>query len=90
MAAATVLLVDGAALREHGPWVGFNRYLLLTIGLGALGGIAVSFVFRFADNILKSFAVGCSIALNCVRRAAAPALAEHATSGARPRPCMHG
>jgi len=66
MAAATVLLVDGAALREHGPWVGFNRYLLLTIGLGALGGIAVSFVFRFADNILKSFAVGCSIALNCV------------------------
>jgi UDP-sugar transporter A1/2/3 len=66
MAAATVLIVDGAALHAHGPWVGFNRWLLLTIGLGALGGIAVSFVFRFADNILKSFAVGCSIALNCV------------------------
>jgi len=66
MAAVTVLIVDGAALHAHGPWVGFNRWLLLTIGLGALGGIAVSFVFRFADNILKSFAVGCSIALNCV------------------------
>lgn len=33
--------------------------------LGAIGGLAVSFVFRFADNILKSFAVGVSIALNC-------------------------
>ena len=30
----------------------------------ALGGLAVSFVFRYADNLLKSFAVGCSIALN--------------------------
>ena len=66
MAAVTVLIVDGAALHAHGPWVGFNRWLLLTIGLGAFGGLAVSFVFRFADNIIKSFAVGCSIALNCM------------------------
>ena len=30
MAAATVLLTDGAALRVHGPWAGFNAYLLAT------------------------------------------------------------
>lgn len=66
MAAATALLADGRAIAARGPWAGFNGWLAATIALGALGGIAVSFVFRFADNILKSFAVGCSIALNCL------------------------
>lgn len=57
----TVLIADGAAIRHHGPWVGFNRWLLATVTLGALGGLAVSFVFKFADNILKAFAVGLSM-----------------------------
>ena len=65
-AAAGVLLADGEALRTHGPWVGFNWWLVATIVLGAIGGLAVSLVFKFADNILKAFAVGCSIALTTV------------------------
>ena len=63
-AALAVLVADGAAVRARGPFAAFNRWLVATILLGALGGLAVSFVFRYADNILKAFAVGLSIALN--------------------------
>ena len=55
------IVADGASILQHGPWEGFNRWLLATITLGALGGLAVSFVFKFADNILKAFAVGLSM-----------------------------
>ena len=43
-----------------------RSWLIATIVLGALGGIMVSVAFKYAGNILKSFAVGCSIALNCL------------------------
>ena len=66
LSAMAVLLADGPAVRLRGPFAGFNRWLLATIALGALGGLAVSFVFRFADNLLKAFAVGISIAVNAV------------------------
>ena len=64
--AVLILLADADHVRRRGLWHGFNAWLFATIGLGALGGLAVSFVFRYADNILKAFAVGLSIALNGV------------------------
>lgn len=47
-------------------FVGFHRgWVWLAVLLSALGGIAVSMALKYADNILKTFAVGCSIVLNC-------------------------
>ena len=69
MAAATVVVTDGDTLARRGSaalFGGFNRWLVATIVLGAVGGLMVSVAFKYAGNILKSFAVGCSIALNCV------------------------
>ena len=57
---------DGAKLHEHGPWVGCNAWLAATVALGAVGGVLTSVVLKYADTILKSFAVGCSIALACL------------------------
>ena len=39
MAALTMVLAEGAEVRRRGPWAGFNRWLVATIALGALGGI---------------------------------------------------
>ena len=47
-------------------FVGFGGgWAWVTVALSALGGIAVSVALKYADNILKTFAVGCSIVLNC-------------------------
>ena len=63
-AAASVLIADGEMLRA-GALVGFavgsSRPSDLVPSVASF-----SFVFRYADNILKAFAVGASIALNGV------------------------
>ena len=64
VAVALVPLADADALRAHGPWVGLNGWAATVVALGACGGVMVSVVFKYADNILKSFAVGISIAFS--------------------------
>ena len=64
VALALVPLADADALRAHGPWVGLNGWAATVVTLGACGGVMVSVVFKYADNILKSFAVGISIAFS--------------------------
>ncbi|EOD11072.1 hypothetical protein EMIHUDRAFT_465098 [Emiliania huxleyi CCMP1516] len=49
--------------------VGFNMVVWVAVALNALGGVAVSMALKFADNILKTFAVGISIVLNAVASA---------------------
>ena len=46
------------------PFVGFNRYAFAVVVLGASGGLLTSVALRYADNLLKSFAVGYSIVLS--------------------------
>ena len=64
LAAALVPLADAEALRTHGPLVGLNRWAAAVVVLGASGGVMVSVVFAYADVMLKSFAVGLSVALS--------------------------
>ena len=63
-----MLVYDAPTIFDHSSLlIGFNEWAWLTVGLSAVGGIAVSMALKYADNILKTFAVGCSIVLNaCV------------------------
>ena len=61
----TMLAYDRAEVWAGRMLVGFNAWAWLTVVLSALGGIAVSMTLKYADNILKTFAVGGSIVLNC-------------------------
>ncbi|RKP38427.1 nucleotide-sugar transporter-domain-containing protein, partial [Dimargaris cristalligena] len=61
-----VILKDGAGVREHGFWYGYNMWTWGAIACQALGGIIVALVVKFADNILKGFATSISIILSCV------------------------
>lgn len=64
MAALTIALTDRQVVLVHGAmglFRGFNRWIGITVILGALGGIMVSVVFKYAGNILKSFAGGISL-----------------------------
>ena len=70
LAAALVPLADAEALRTHGPLVGLNRWAAAVVVLGASGGVMVSVVFAYADVMLKSFAVGLSVALSALASAA--------------------
>ena len=61
----TMFSYDQAAIRNGNMMIGFNIWAWITVALSALGGIAVSMTLKYADNILKTFAVGGSIVLNC-------------------------
>ena len=63
---ACMVVYDARALVQAELFVGFGSWAWLTVALSALGGIAVSMALKYADNILKTFAVGCSIVLNCL------------------------
>ena len=60
-----MLMYDAPHVLDGSLLVGFNQWAWLTVCLSAVGGIAVSMALKYADNILKTFAVGCSIVLNC-------------------------
>ena len=63
---ACMVVYDARAPVQAELFVGFGSWAWLTVALSALGGIAVSMALKYADNILKTFAVGCSIVLNCL------------------------
>ena len=65
ISAACMLAHDAQSLRAGELLSGFNRVVWCAVGLNALGGLAVSMALKYADNILKTFAVGVSIVLNC-------------------------
>jgi UDP-sugar transporter A1/2/3 len=59
-----VMWQDGAGIREHGFFEGYNAVVWATIVLQAAGGILASLVIRDADNIVKNFATSISIILS--------------------------
>jgi len=59
------LLLDGNAIKEHGFFGGYTRWTILAILCQSFGGIIVSLVVKYADNILKGFANSISIILSC-------------------------
>eukprot|EP00965_Chrysotila_dentata_P014365 475986-Pleurochrysis_carterae.AAC.2 len=86
IAISAVVITDGRRIWHSGFWVGCDGWLLATVSLGALGGILTSIALKYADALLKSFAVGCSIALSAALSStlitALPPPPAHALHGA--------
>lgn len=63
---ATVAVKDGAKVKEHGFFFGYDFAVWSVILLMSVGGLVVAVVVKYADNILKGFATSGSIILACV------------------------
>lgn len=61
-----VMAKDGAKVAEQGFFGGYNWVVWLVVGLQAAGGVVVSFVIKYADNIAKNFATSVSVVASCV------------------------
>ncbi|KAG6039657.1 hypothetical protein E4U41_002325 [Claviceps citrina] len=57
---------DGAGIREHGFFEGYNAVVWAAILLQAAGGLLASLVIRDADNIVKNFATSISIVISFI------------------------
>ena len=55
---------DGTVIAERGIWVGWSSLVTLVVLNQALGGLLIAVVIKYADNILKGFAVSISIVLS--------------------------
>uniref|UniRef100_A0A6P6YJ38 Midasin n=1 Tax=Dermatophagoides pteronyssinus TaxID=6956 RepID=A0A6P6YJ38_DERPT len=60
----TIILNDLDEMNIKGFFYGYNSLTFMVIGLQAFGGICVSLVMKYADNILKGFATTISIILS--------------------------
>ncbi|KAJ3027300.1 UNVERIFIED_CONTAM: hypothetical protein HDU68_004087 [Siphonaria sp. JEL0065] len=60
----TVFTIDGSAVLAGGFFHGYNGWTFGAIACQALGGLLVSLVVKYADNILKGFATSLSIILS--------------------------
>lgn len=59
-----MILSDYSAIQAEGMFQGYNILTVLVIVNQALGGLLVSLVVKYADNILKGFATSISIILS--------------------------
>jgi len=59
-----IVYQDGAGIREHGFFEGYNWVVWTAVVLQAVGGMVASVVIRDADNIVKNFATSISIVLS--------------------------
>lgn len=57
-------LYDWEQVVQHGFFHGYNFVIWIVILLQAYGGLVISLVVKYADNILKGFAVSLSILLS--------------------------
>lgn len=57
---------EGAEIKQHGFFDGYNSVVWVTILLQAAGGLIASVVIRDADNIMKNFATSISIIVSFV------------------------
>lgn len=64
--AAMALLSDWEGISSRGILSGWNSVTCLVVLLNALGGFIVSLTMKYADNILKTFAVSISLVANCL------------------------
>jgi UDP-sugar transporter A1/2/3 len=61
-----VFVKDGAEMREHGFFDGYNWVVWVAIVLQAMGGVLSSLCINYADNIAKNFASSISIVVSFV------------------------
>ncbi|XP_077982005.1 UDP-N-acetylglucosamine transporter-like [Glandiceps talaboti] len=61
-----VFWYDGAAVRKDGFLQGYNNMTWTVIALQAFGGLVIAAVMKYADNIIKGFAVSLSIILSAI------------------------
>ncbi|KAI8908029.1 nucleotide-sugar transporter-domain-containing protein, partial [Gorgonomyces haynaldii] len=61
-----VLVVDGQQVRENGFFDGYTIWTWFAIILQAFGGLVVAAVVKYADSILKGFAVSISIVISSI------------------------
>mmetsp|Transcript_2312 Transcript_2312/g.4836 ORF Transcript_2312/g.4836 Transcript_2312/m.4836 type:complete len:369 (-) Transcript_2312:326-1432(-) len=61
-----VIVNDHSKVAERGFFSGFNAAVFGVISLQAGGGLVVAMVLKYADNIVKCFAVAISVVLGCV------------------------
>lgn len=59
-----VYTYDGAAVSKYGFFQGYNSIIWIVVLLQAYGGLVIALVVKYADNILKGFAVSLSIILS--------------------------
>ncbi|KAJ1544777.1 hypothetical protein HK405_008396, partial [Cladochytrium tenue] len=59
-----VILVDGAKVSKRGFFQGYTAWTWAVVVLQAGGGLIVSLVVKYADNIIKGFATSISIILS--------------------------
>jgi UDP-sugar transporter A1/2/3 len=64
LAGAQVAALHAGSRARPGPLHGFGGYAWGVVALQALGGLLVSVVITYADNIIKSFAMAISILLS--------------------------
>lgn len=62
----TMEMNDGAKVREHGFFYGYDWVVWFVIFLQSFGGLMVAVVVKYADNILKGFATSAAIVISCV------------------------
>ncbi|ERT01135.1 hypothetical protein HMPREF1624_02375 [Sporothrix schenckii ATCC 58251] len=60
---------DGAAIAQHGFFVGYGPTVWATIALQALGGILVAICITYADNVAKNLAASFSIVVSYMANA---------------------
>lgn len=62
------LLVTGQmkTVQDDGFFHGYTKYTVLVVALNALGGLTVSSLIKYADNIVKNFAVACGMVVTCI------------------------
>nr|CAH8875820.1 unnamed protein product [Trichobilharzia regenti] len=59
-----VYMNDAAKVKSLGFFHGYTPIVWIVIILQAFGGLAIAFVMKYADNILKSFSMGLSVILS--------------------------
>lgn len=62
----SVFVKDGDLVLRYGPFHNFDRVVVGVIALQAIGGLNVSVILKYADNILKGFATAFSTLASCV------------------------
>ena len=62
----TMEMNDGAKVREHGFFYGYDWVVWFVIFLQSFGGLMVAVVVKYADNILKGFATSAAIVISCI------------------------
>ena len=57
---------DYNLIMEKGFFFGYDALVTFTVFMQAVSGMTIAVVFKYADNILKSFAASTAILLSCV------------------------